>query len=96
VRRIRKVFGSATTGSLNTARGGATTTLLSNGKVLIVGGSDNHGPLASAELYDPEQGTFAFTSDGTVNTNLNTARGGQRATVRYPIFDNREGGSVRP
>ena len=51
------------TGSLSTARGRNTATLLSNGKVLVVGGDvDNGGPvLASAELYDPASGTWTPT-----------------------------------
>ncbi|HXL93007.1 MAG TPA: kelch repeat-containing protein, partial [Streptosporangiaceae bacterium] len=47
----------STTGSLNTARGNQTATLLSSGKVLVAGGVDfaSHSPadLASAELYTP-------------------------------------------
>jgi hypothetical protein len=31
---------------------------LPNGQVLIAGGSDTDGMLATAELYDPAQGTF--------------------------------------
>jgi hypothetical protein len=45
--------GFETTGSLNTARGGHTPTLLPNGKVLVAGGVNTSGVLASAELYDP-------------------------------------------
>ncbi len=32
--------------------------ILPNGQVLIAGGSDTNGTLATAELYDPAQGTF--------------------------------------
>ena len=63
------------TGSLNTARGGATPTLLNNGQVLIAGGwAGAIGVTASAELYDPATGTF------TVTGSLNAARGGGTAT----------------
>jgi N-acetylneuraminic acid mutarotase len=41
-------------GGMATAREGHTATLLPNGKVLVVGGTDNNGvALASAEMYDP-------------------------------------------
>ena len=43
------------TGFMGSTRRGHTTTLLPNGKVLIVGGN------ISAELYDPTTGTFAPT-----------------------------------
>jgi hypothetical protein len=35
-----------------------TASLLPNGQVLIAGGGDTNGMLATAELYDPAQGTF--------------------------------------
>jgi len=44
------------TGAMNTARRGHTATLLSNGKVLVVGG---WGPLGTAELYEPTTTTPA-------------------------------------
>jgi len=62
------------TGSLVTARGEHTATLLTNGKVLVAGGY-NAGYLASAELYDPVTGTW------TVTGNLADARVGHTATL---------------
>ena len=57
------------TGSLATARDDHTATLLPNGKVLVAGGVDDSGALASAELYDPASGTWTAT--------------GSLATARY-------------
>src|SRR5262245_21919555 len=54
------------TGSLSTARSGYTATLLQNGKVLVAGGQDSSGVLASAELYDPIFGTWTVT--GSLST----------------------------
>jgi MYXO-CTERM domain-containing protein len=49
----------SSTGSLSTARTGATVTLLPSGLVLVVGGYDsNFNFLASAELYDPATGQW--------------------------------------
>lgn len=55
------------TGSMNVARQGATATLLSNGKVLVAGGSKfiNGDAIAGAELFDPSTGTWTLT--GTMN-----------------------------
>jgi len=53
------------TGSMHTARSGATATLLKNGKVLIAGGTKRENATedvyASAELYDPISGKFSTT-----------------------------------
>ena len=50
------------TGSMTVARFEPTATVLGNGKVLITGGrNDSEGGLASAELYDPDTGTFEAT-----------------------------------
>ena len=54
------------TGSMTTARTGATGTLLDNGKVLIAGGVGDDGPLDSAELYDPTSGKFTATGSMSV------------------------------
>ena len=66
------------TGSLVAARiGGHTATLLPNGTVLVAGGggSSLNSELASAELYDPANGTWTATA------NLATARMGHTATL---------------
>ena len=59
------------TGSLGTARGDHTATLLSSGKVLVAGGrpdfSGGGNPsITSAEIYDPASGVW--TSTGSLNT----------------------------
>ena len=51
----------SSTGSLATGRSSHATTLLSNGKVLVTGGSGSGGVLASAELYNPATGTWTAT-----------------------------------
>ncbi len=73
----------ADTGLLNAARSYHTATLLPNGKVLISGGVQLGGEipnlvltyLRSAELYDPNSGTWLFTSS------MNANRGGHTATL---------------
>src|ERR1017187_8749390 len=47
-------------GHLAQARSGAAAVLLTDGRVLIPGGTDSTGiPQATAEVYDPVAGTFA-------------------------------------
>lgn len=54
----------AHTGSMSSRRAfGHTATLLPDGKVLVAGGSEGDGaqPMATAELYDPQRGSWAPT-----------------------------------
>jgi galactose oxidase-like protein len=64
----------AITGSLNVARAYHTATLLSDGRVLVAGGT-NIGILDSAELYDPVTGTWSVTG------RLNAPRSYHTATL---------------
>ena len=65
------------TGNMGVERRKHTTTLLSNGKVLIVGGSNGSGPsfviLSTAELYDPTTGTFSPTGSISTGHSIHTA-----------------------
>jgi hypothetical protein len=46
--------GFQTFGTMKSVRREQTTTLLSNGSILVAGGADSHGnPLASSELFKP-------------------------------------------
>ena len=70
----------STTGSMNAARACHTATLLPDGKVLVAGGSIGTVPppfadLSSAELYDPDSGTWSTTGS------MNAARAGHTATL---------------
>ena len=49
------------TGSMGTARSNHIAVLLQNGKVLVAGGQNSGGILASAELFDPATGTWGAT-----------------------------------
>jgi hypothetical protein len=60
------------TGSMAAGRFGHTATLLSDGRVLIVGGSNHDDPgvrrvASSAELYDPATGAFSQTGSTTTD-----------------------------
>lgn len=65
------------TGKLNTGRGGHTTTLLPDGRVLIAGGIDYSADgtpiFASAELYDADKGTWSATGSMAVSRFKHTA-----------------------
>jgi N-acetylneuraminic acid mutarotase len=64
------------TGSLNFNRSRHSATLLSNGKVLVVGGVNLNGtPIASAELYDISAGTWESTGS------LHSPHAGHTATL---------------
>lgn len=65
------------TGSMSVARATHTLTLLTTGRVLVVGGPNNNGSctVSSTELYDPNTGTWSAT--GT----MSIARCNQTATL---------------
>jgi hypothetical protein len=56
------------TGPLNYSRSNQSTVLLASGNVLVAGGYDGSGPIATAELYSPTTGIWSVTGS------LNTAR----------------------
>jgi N-acetylneuraminic acid mutarotase len=66
---------TATTGNLGTPRYNHTATLLSNHKVLVVGGqnSSGTGAIGSAELYDPATNSWNTTPSPTNNRYSHTA-----------------------
>jgi hypothetical protein len=93
----------AETKRMLTARYKHTAGLLPDGRVLIAGGSDDrdwHGTLSSAEIYDPQRGTFTATAplhdarfklpDEAVQlrTGLLLVAGGNR---HAEMFDGRDG-----
>jgi hypothetical protein len=51
------------TGQMHSPRSGHTATLLADGRVLVVGGTNGTTPLATAELYDPETHGWTETSN---------------------------------
>ena len=60
------VLGWTATGELHSPRMDHTATLLNDGRVLVVGGSDGFDTLASAELYDPASGSWTAVGRMTV------------------------------
>jgi hypothetical protein len=70
------IAGSFTvTGHMQFARRRHTATRLSSGKVLVAGGANSTGTLATAEVFTPASGTFARTG------NMKIARNGHTATL---------------
>jgi hypothetical protein len=65
------------TGSMSVIRSDSSATLLGDGRVLVAGGVDRSvfmgDPIASAELYDPNTGTFSPTSSMNAPRAFHTA-----------------------
>jgi len=80
-----ETFSFTPTGNMNYARRNHTATLLPNGKVLITGGISNaasNDVLNTAEIYDPQTGTFSVTTDEFgFQSNMNSPRQGHTATL---------------
>ncbi len=66
---------TATAGNLLSAISNHTATTLKDGHVLVAGGSDQTGPSATAQLYNPATRTFSAVG------NLNVARANHTATL---------------
>ena len=62
------------TRDLHIARKGHTATILSDGKILIIGGENQEGQVEDSEVYDPNDGTFLLTAK------LNIARANHTTT----------------
>jgi hypothetical protein len=67
--------GFTVTGAMQVPRHQHTATLLSDGRVLVTGGSNSTGTVASAEVFDPSTDTFSPTGSMT------TARAQHTATL---------------
>jgi len=65
----------SSTGTMISARDGHTATILTNGKILAAGGTNNGVALTSAELYNSASGTWASTGS------MSTARSHARAVL---------------
>ena len=61
------------TGSMRDGRYYHTATVLSNGKVLVAGGSTYSASLASADVYDPAAGTWSSAGNMTMPRDQHTA-----------------------
>jgi hypothetical protein len=80
----------AMTGSMSAVRSGHAATLLSNGRVLITGGFSVDSSLSTAEVYDPQTGTFSPAA-GTHMTRPRTRHTATRLTNGYVLIAGGEG-----
>jgi N-acetylneuraminic acid mutarotase len=67
------VAGWTTAGSMSTGREQFTATLLPSGKVLVAGGLNSSGALASAELYDPATNSWSPAASMAASRSWHTA-----------------------
>ena len=72
------------TGSMATARGNHTATVLADGKVLIAGGESASGLLNTAEIYDP--GTERFSADAAMIGGSCQSQVGIRRVPRHGLL----------
>jgi Galactose oxidase, central domain/Kelch motif len=76
------LHGFEPTGGMGTPRTAHAATLLSNGSVLVTGGYSDVGGFATAELYDPNSGTFSPTGS------MQTGRFSHTATLLSTLQPN--------
>src|SRR5205814_10151306 len=53
------------TPTLQVARQGHTATLLTDGRVVLIGGENTSGPVGEAEIFGPASGTFSVAAGST-------------------------------
>jgi hypothetical protein len=87
------------TGNTNNFRSGPTATLLSDGTVLVAGGSESDGAIGfidlnSAELYDPNAGAFTLVGNMTIGRVDHTATRLNDGTVLIAGGDNTHNAEV--
>ena len=80
------------TGSMSTARMDYTATRLSDGRVLVSGGSNGVGNSASAEIYNPALGTWSLTGSMSIPRYYHT--GTQLSDGRVLVAGGHTGSSV--
>ena len=64
---------TGTTASMATGRAFQTATVLKDGTVLVTGGDNGTGPLATAEVYDQAAGSFSPTGSMGITRESHTA-----------------------
>ena len=85
------------TGGMTIPRAGHTATLLTNGKVLVAGGTADYiAPIATAELYDPETRLFSRTGSMTAPRYYHTATLLPDGRVLVAGGGTRSGGALIP
>src|SRR5262249_44673404 len=76
-------------GDLNVERRGHTATPLADGRLLVIGGENENGPVAEAEIFDPSSKTFSLAGRSITPRTEHTAT--KLADDRVMIIGGRSG-----